>query len=96
MDNKDRLLDYQANSAKRTQFIVNESDYFSTDGNNWLTLEKREAMKKKKEELQAAGEAHDKAGQKDYLRLCQEDSCRANGPSIARSLALPLQARVDI
>ena len=52
MDNKDRLLDYQANSAKRTQFIVNESDYFSTHGNNWLTLEKREAMKKKKEELQ--------------------------------------------
>ena len=51
VDNKDRLLDYQANKAKRTQFIVNESDYFSTDGNNWLTLEKREVMKKKKEEL---------------------------------------------
>ena len=41
-------LNYQANSAKRTQFIVNESDYFSIDGNEWLTLEEREAMKKKK------------------------------------------------
>ena len=45
VDNKDMLLDYQANSAKKTQFIVNESDYFST-------LEEREAMKKKKKELQ--------------------------------------------
>ena len=65
VDNKDMLLDYQANSAKRTQFIVNESDCFNMDDNEWLTLEEREAMKE--EERVAAGEAHVKAGQKDYL-----------------------------
>ena len=52
VDNKDRLLDYQANSAKRTQIIDDESDYFNVDSNKWLTPEQREAMKKKKEELQ--------------------------------------------
>ena len=64
-DNKDMLLDYQANSAKRTQFIVSECDCFNMDDNEWLTLEEREAMKE--EERVAAGEAHVKAGQKDYL-----------------------------
>ena len=44
VDNKDRLLDYQANSARRTQIIDDES-------NKWLTPEQREAMNKKKEEL---------------------------------------------
>ena len=51
VDNKNRLLDYQANSAKRTQIIDDESDYFNVDNNKWLTPEQREAMKKKKEEL---------------------------------------------
>ena len=44
VDNKDWLLDYQANSARRTQIIDDES-------NKWLTPEQREAMNKKKEEL---------------------------------------------
>merc|ERR1719270_675148 len=52
IDNKNRLLDYQANSAKRTQIIDDESDYFNVDNNKWLTSEQREAMRKKKEELQ--------------------------------------------
>merc|ERR1719270_737355 len=52
IDNKNRLLDYQANSAKRTQIIDDESDYFNVDNNKWLTPEQREAMRKKKEELQ--------------------------------------------
>ena len=63
------------------------------DDNEWLTLEEREAMKE--EERVAAGEAHVKAGQKDHLCLCREERCRTNGPPIARSLALPLRARVD-
>ena len=50
VDNKNRLLDYQANSAKRTQIIDDESDYFNVDTNKWLTPEQREAMKKRKEE----------------------------------------------
>ena len=52
MESKDRLLDYQANSAKRTQIIDDESDYFNVDHNRWLTPQQREALKKKKEELQ--------------------------------------------
>ena len=36
VDNKNRLLDYQANSAKRTQIIDDESDYFNVDNNKWL------------------------------------------------------------
>jgi len=53
IENKERLLDYDANSAKRTQIIDDESDYFSVDSNKWLTPQQREALKKKKEELQA-------------------------------------------
>ena len=52
VQSKDRLLDYQANSAKRTQIIDDESDYFNVDNNRWLTPQQREALKKKKEELQ--------------------------------------------
>jgi len=51
LDNKERLLDYDANSAKRTQIIDDESDYFSVDSNKWLTPQQREALRKKKEEL---------------------------------------------
>ena len=46
LDNKERLLDYDANSAKRTQIIDDESDYFSVDSNKWLTPQQREALKK--------------------------------------------------
>jgi len=49
--NKDRLLEFDANSAKRTQIIDDESDYFNVDSNKWLTPQQREALKKKKEEL---------------------------------------------
>ena len=52
IDNKNRLLDYQANSAKRTQIIDDESDYFNVDNNRWLTPEQRTAMAKRKEEVQ--------------------------------------------
>ena len=52
VDNKDKLLDFQANSAKRTQIIDDESDYFNVDNNRWLTPQQREALKKRKEELQ--------------------------------------------
>jgi len=51
LDNKERLLEYDANSAKRTQIIDDESDYFNVDTNKWLTPQQREALKKKKEEL---------------------------------------------
>ena len=44
LDNKERILDYDANSAKRTQLIDDESDYFSVDSNMWLTPQKRESQ----------------------------------------------------
>ena len=52
IDNKNRLLEYQANSAKRTQIIDDESDYFNVDNNRWLTPEQRSAMSRRKEEMQ--------------------------------------------
>ena len=53
LDNKDRLLEYDANSAKRTQIIDDESDYFNVDSNKWLTPQQRQALQAKKEELHA-------------------------------------------
>lgn len=52
IDNKDRLLEYDANCEKRTRVIDDESDYFNVDSNKWLTPQQREALKKKKEEVQ--------------------------------------------
>jgi len=48
---KERLLEYDANSTKRTQVIDDESDYFATDTNKWLTPQQREALEKKKAEV---------------------------------------------
>jgi len=48
---KERLLEYDANSTKRTQVIDDESDYFATDSNKWLTPQQREALEKKKAEV---------------------------------------------
>merc|ERR1719228_1315709 len=53
MDNKERLLEFDANCEKRTRVIDDESDYFAVDTNKWLTPQQREALRKKKEELHA-------------------------------------------
>ena len=39
--NKERLLEYDANSEKRTRIIDDESDYFAVDTNKWLTPQQR-------------------------------------------------------
>jgi hypothetical protein len=41
MKNKERLLEYQENSEKRTAIIDDESDYFAVDSNKWLTPQQR-------------------------------------------------------
>ena len=41
-------------SVRRTQVIDDECDYFSTDSNQWLNKEDREALRKREEELRAA------------------------------------------
>ena len=53
LENKERLLDYDVNCESRTQVIDDESDYFAVDTNKWLTPQQREALKQKKDDLQA-------------------------------------------
>ncbi|GCB74312.1 hypothetical protein scyTo_0003401 [Scyliorhinus torazame] len=48
---KDKLLEYDKTSARRTQVIDDESDYFAADSNQWLSKQEREALRKKEEEL---------------------------------------------
>lgn len=40
-------------SAKRTQVIDDESDYFSTDSNQWLKPSERDALRHKQQEVHA-------------------------------------------
>lgn len=49
---KNKLLEYDATSEKRTAVIDDESDYFNTDNNKWLTAKQREALKKREQEFQ--------------------------------------------
>ena len=41
LENKERLLEYDANCEKRTRVIDDESDYFAVDTNKWLTPQQR-------------------------------------------------------
>ncbi|KAI3377421.1 hypothetical protein L3Q82_008611, partial [Scortum barcoo] len=51
VQHKDKLLEYDKNSVRRTQVLDDESDYFATDSNQWLSPSEREKLKKKEEEL---------------------------------------------
>ncbi|XP_034536828.1 activating signal cointegrator 1 isoform X2 [Notolabrus celidotus] len=48
---KEKLLEYDRNSVRRTQVLDDESDYFATESNQWLSPGEREKLKKKEEEL---------------------------------------------
>ncbi|XP_078285857.1 activating signal cointegrator 1 [Rhinoraja longicauda] len=48
---KDKLLEYDKTSARRTLVIDDEADYFAADTNQWLSKQEREALRKKDEEL---------------------------------------------
>lgn len=50
---KDKLLDFDKTSARRTQVIDDESDYFSTDSNRWLSQTERDKLRKREEELRS-------------------------------------------
>ncbi|XP_056428631.1 activating signal cointegrator 1 [Hyla sarda] len=52
MQHRDKLLEYDKNSVRRTHVIDDESDYFSTDSNQWLSQAEREALRQKEQELQ--------------------------------------------
>nr|XP_028561654.1 activating signal cointegrator 1 isoform X1 [Podarcis muralis] len=51
MKHKDKLLEYDKTSARRTQVIDDESDYFATDSNQWLSKQEREVLEKREKEL---------------------------------------------
>jgi len=40
-------------SAKRTQVIDDESDYFATDSNQWLTFKQRDSLRSKEAQIRA-------------------------------------------
>ncbi|NXI79601.1 TRIP4 protein, partial [Rhipidura dahli] len=48
---KDKLLEFDRTSVRRTQVIDDESDYFATDSNQWLSKQEREALQKREREL---------------------------------------------
>ncbi|XP_048733687.2 activating signal cointegrator 1-like [Ostrea edulis] len=52
VQHKNKLLEYDKTSVRRTQVIDDESDYFSTD-NRWLSNTERTKLKKREEELRA-------------------------------------------
>ncbi|KAF1392577.1 hypothetical protein PFLUV_G00029510 [Perca fluviatilis] len=51
VQHKDKLLEYDKNSVRRTQVLDDESDYFATESNQWLSPNEREKLRKKEEEL---------------------------------------------
>ncbi|XP_067351907.1 activating signal cointegrator 1 isoform X2 [Channa argus] len=51
VQHKDKLLEYDRNSVRRTQVLDDESDYFATESNQWLSPSEREKLRKKEEEL---------------------------------------------
>ncbi|KAF7667908.1 hypothetical protein LDENG_00041600, partial [Lucifuga dentata] len=51
VQHKDKLLEYDRNSVKRTQVLDDESDYFATDSNQWLSPNERDKLRIKEEEL---------------------------------------------
>ncbi|XP_066503989.1 activating signal cointegrator 1 [Hoplias malabaricus] len=51
IQHKDKLLEFDKNSVRRTQVLDDESDYFATDSNQWLAPGERELLKKREEEL---------------------------------------------
>ncbi|ESO92590.1 hypothetical protein LOTGIDRAFT_162501 [Lottia gigantea] len=50
---KDRLLNYDRTSVKRTQVLDDECDYFATESNKWISEEDRKKLKEREEELRS-------------------------------------------
>ncbi|PON93617.1 Zinc finger, C2HC5-type [Trema orientale] len=47
-----RLVEYDRNSAARTTVIDDQSDYYEIEGNSWLSMEEKELLRKKREEIE--------------------------------------------
>merc|ERR1711962_1366001 len=50
---KNRLLEFDRTSEKRTKVIDDESDYFSVDAYKWMTDDQKKKYKAKEEEINA-------------------------------------------
>ena len=50
-EHKNKLLEFERNSEKRTKVIDDEMDYFDLTKENWLSNEKREELRDKVEQL---------------------------------------------
>lgn len=53
---RDRLLDYDRQSARRTTVIDDQSDYFEIDSNTWLTDEEKADLHRQNAKLEASEE----------------------------------------
>ncbi|EPS69976.1 hypothetical protein M569_04788 [Genlisea aurea] len=52
-----RLVEYDRNSAARTTVIDDQSDYFELEANAWLSMEEKELLMKKRQEVEEAEKA---------------------------------------
>nr|XP_037289992.1 activating signal cointegrator 1-like isoform X1 [Rhipicephalus microplus] len=98
IEQKNRLLEYDRTSKRRTKVIDDNSDYYSSD-NKWLTLEQREMIRKKEEELYAEQHAS-RRQQKVTLdfagrQVVKEDPRHASMQSLFQSLVEPM-AEINI
>ncbi|BFZ02095.1 hypothetical protein BsWGS_05134 [Bradybaena similaris] len=51
LQHRDKLLEYDRTSVRRTQVIDDECDYYATDSNQWLSSEDRDKLRTREEEL---------------------------------------------
>ncbi|KAH7961261.1 hypothetical protein HPB52_006391 [Rhipicephalus sanguineus] len=93
IEHKNRLLEYDRTSERRTRVIDDNADYYSSD-NKWLTLEQREMIRKKEQELRAEQHAS-RRQQKVTLdfagrQVVKEDPQHASIQSLLQSLVAPM------
>lgn len=93
IEHKNRLLEYDRTSERRTRVIDDNADYYSSD-NKWLTLEQREMIRKKEEELRA--EQHTSRRQQkvtlDFAgrQVVKEEPQHVSIQSLLQSLVAPM------
>jgi len=51
VEHKNKLLEFDKSSAKRTRVIDDECDYFSTNSTKWMSSKERQVLQKKEQEL---------------------------------------------
>lgn len=93
IEHKNRLLEYNRTSERRTRVIDDNSDYYSSD-NKWLTAEQRELIRKKEEELRAEQHAS-RRQQKVTLdfagrQVVKEEPQHSNIQSLLQALVKPM------